>query len=102
MQTLLSNLADILTVDRNAAGGDIDAIFGVAFNENLNNTIIVTVIATGFEEGMMEEQKVVSSTPRVETAQPKPFTVEAPKQATQTVETPAPSGLDTDFFSRRH
>jgi cell division protein FtsZ len=87
---------------RNAAGGDIDAIFGVAFNENLNNTIIVTVIATGFEEGMMEEQKVVSSTPRVETAQPKPFTVEAPKQATQTVETPAPSGLDTDFFSRRH
>ena len=35
---------------RTAAGGDIDCIFGVAFNENLNSTIIVTVIATGFEQ----------------------------------------------------
>lgn len=34
---------------RAAAGGNIDTIFGVAFNENLGSRIIVTVIATGFD-----------------------------------------------------
>ncbi|MBQ3375465.1 MAG: cell division protein FtsZ [Erysipelotrichaceae bacterium] len=46
---------------RTAAGGDIDAIFGVAFNENLNSTIIVTVIATGFEQTDREEPLKVST-----------------------------------------
>ena len=46
---------------RTAAGGDIDAIFGVAFNENLNSTIIVTVIATGFEQTDREEPLKVSN-----------------------------------------
>ncbi|NLC34726.1 MAG: cell division protein FtsZ [Erysipelothrix sp.] len=32
-----------------AAGGDIDIIFGVAMNESLDDAIIVTVIATGFD-----------------------------------------------------
>ena len=44
---------------RTAAGGDIDCIFGVAFNENLNSTIIVTVIATGFEK--TDEENVDST-----------------------------------------
>ncbi len=47
------------------AGGDIDAIFGVAFNENLNNTIIVTVIATGFEENVIDET-TLEANPRQE------------------------------------
>ena len=34
---------------RNAAGNDIDIIFGVAINEKINESIIVTVIATGFD-----------------------------------------------------
>ena len=34
---------------REAAGNDIDIIFGVAINESLGDSIIVTVIATGFE-----------------------------------------------------
>ena len=34
---------------REAAGNDIDIIFGVAVNESLGESIIVTVIATGFE-----------------------------------------------------
>ena len=32
------------------AGHDIDIIYGVAINENLGDSIIVTVIATGFED----------------------------------------------------
>ena len=34
---------------RDAAGNDIDIIFGVAINEKLGDAIIVSVIATGFE-----------------------------------------------------
>lgn len=35
---------------KEAAGGDIDTIFGVAINPALQDKIIVTVIATGFED----------------------------------------------------
>lgn len=35
---------------RQASGFDIDIIFGVAVNENLGDAIIVTVVATGFDE----------------------------------------------------
>ncbi|WP_323615468.1 cell division protein FtsZ [Erysipelothrix rhusiopathiae] len=34
---------------RDAIGNDIDIIFGVAINENIGDSIIVTVIATGFD-----------------------------------------------------
>ena len=34
---------------KEAAGNDIDIIYGVAINESLGEAIIVTVIATGFE-----------------------------------------------------
>lgn len=34
---------------RDAAGGDVDIIFGVAINEDVGDSIIVTVIATGFD-----------------------------------------------------
>ena len=34
---------------REAAGNDIDIIYGVAVNESLGESIIVTVIATGFD-----------------------------------------------------
>jgi len=40
---------------RTAAGGDVDTIFGVAFNEGLGSRIIVTVIATGFDKGVKPE-----------------------------------------------
>lgn len=35
---------------RDAAGNDVNIIFGVAVNENLNDEMIVTVIATSFDE----------------------------------------------------
>lgn len=50
---------DSLTIDdaqkaidyiKSIAGGDMDIIFGVAYNDTLKDSIIVTVIATGFEE----------------------------------------------------
>ena len=37
-------------VVRSAAGNDINTIFGSVINENLNDEVIVTVIATGFDK----------------------------------------------------
>ena len=46
---------------REAAGNDIDAIFGVAINEKLGDSIIVTVIATGFDKEEEEEEEEIVS-----------------------------------------
>jgi len=41
---------DAVQFIKDAAGGDIDTIFGIAINPALQDRIIVTVIATGFDE----------------------------------------------------
>ena len=62
---------------KEAAGGDIDTIFGVAINPALQDRIIVTVIATGFEE------QVVAVTKKVETSETKVETFDfTPKTTT--------------------
>ena len=43
---------------RDAAGNDIDIIFGVMLNENIGDSIIVTVIATGFDQENVKKGKV--------------------------------------------
>ena len=49
-------------VVRGAANTDINTIFGSVINENLNDEVIVTVIATGFDKNKKEEEK--ESSPR--------------------------------------
>ena len=41
---------DAAEVVRQSANTDINIIFGAVINEDLNDEVIVTVIATGFEE----------------------------------------------------
>ncbi len=57
---------------REAAGNDIDIIFGVAINDKIGDSIIVSVIATGFDlpktEAAKEAEKVEEVKPVVETA----------------------------------
>ena len=53
----LFDAEDAMAFIREAAGNDIDAIYGVAINENLGDSIIVTVIATGFEEKEEKAEK---------------------------------------------
>ena len=55
---------DAAEIVRQSANTDINIIFGAVINENLNDEVIVTVIATGFEEendiddyGMRAEEK---------------------------------------------
>ena len=39
---------------RESAGNDVNIIFGIAINENLGDEIIVTVIATGFDDSALQ------------------------------------------------
>lgn len=50
---------DAAEVVRQSANNDINIIFGAVINENLNDEVIVTVIATGFED----EEKAKSEAP---------------------------------------
>ena len=43
-------------VVRSAAGNDINTIFGSVINENLNDEVIVTVIATGFDKSKKQQE----------------------------------------------
>lgn len=53
---------DAVEFIREAAGGEIDIVFGIAINEKIGDAIIVTVIATGFD------------IPKQRTIEPKPST----------------------------
>ena len=46
---------DAAEVVRNAANTDINTIFGAVINENLNDEVIVTVIATGFDDNNTDD-----------------------------------------------
>ena len=47
-------------VVRAASNTDINTIFGSVINENLNDEVIVTVIATGFDKGKKKEMPIAS------------------------------------------
>ena len=55
-------------VVRSAAGNDINTIFGSVINENLNDEVIVTVIATGFDKS--KKQQEIHQEPQFTNPQP--------------------------------
>ena len=55
---------DAAEVVRNAANTDINTIFGAVINENLTDEVIVTVIATGFDDGREETMELSGDLPR--------------------------------------
>lgn len=93
----LFDAEDAMALVREAAGNDIDAIFGVAINEKLGDSIIVTVIATGFDQEEEEEdaaaftQPVTRSASRTQNEEPARY---------QEVEDDDREGIPS-FFSRR-
>ena len=56
----LFEVEEAAEVIRTSAKTDMNTIFGAVINENLNDEIIVTVIATGFKEEEEEEEETVS------------------------------------------
>lgn len=71
----LFEVEDAAEVIRAAADTDINTIFGAVINENLNDEIIVTVIATGFEEEGEGSVSGAILSPRIE----RPKEVEEPE-----------------------
>lgn len=57
----LFEVEEAVDVIRNSANTDINTIFGAVINENLNDEIIVTVIATGFDDDKKEIEKTIPS-----------------------------------------
>ena len=53
----LFDAQNAVSVIQDAAGGDVDCIFGIAINEQLGDAIIVTVIATGLIRELVNWQK---------------------------------------------
>ena len=67
-------------VVRAASNTDINTIFGSVINENLNDEVIVTVIATGFDKAEREEEKeipVVTATPAATNRRSAPRQIES-------------------------
>ena len=97
----LFDAQNAVAVIQDAAGGDVDCIFGIAINEQLGDAIIVTVIATGFEEPKKVSKKR-SESKRKESLFTKP-SVQAPATAGVVTSVEETNGDDTipNFFFNR-
>lgn len=60
----LFEIEDAVETIREAANSDINIIFGAIKNENLSDEVIVTVIATGFDEETSEEALFSNEVPK--------------------------------------
>ena len=79
----LFEVEEAAEVIRSSANTDINTIFGAVINENLNDEIIVTVIATGFEdnkEPLYHSYQASNNTAKVES--PKDVVQQAPSRET--------------------
>ena len=86
----LYDAQNAVAVIQDAAGGDVDCIFGIALNEQLGDAVIVTVIATGFEEQTQKPRKKRSDNPQVQLAQSTQALFTQP-----TIQTPVNPGVVT-------
>ncbi|MCM1444319.1 MAG: cell division protein FtsZ [Candidatus Amulumruptor caecigallinarius] len=68
----LFEVEEAVEIVRTSANTDINTIFGAVINENLNDEIIVTVIATGFDEN--KEPVYQAYEPKVEAKEEMPDT----------------------------
>ena len=97
----LFEVEEAAEVIRSSANTDINTIFGAVINENLNDEIIVTVIATGFEDNKEPLYHTYSSGNNVkveapkENIQPKP-TREATRQTIPAFDTNVNDDNDDD------
>lgn len=98
----LFDAQNAVAVIQDAAGGEVDCIFGIAINEQLGDAIIVTVIATGFEEPKPVTKKRSDNTARQESLYTQP-TVKTPVNAgvvTSVEETSQDDQIPNFFFNR--
>jgi cell division protein FtsZ len=91
-----------VAVIQDAAGGDVDCIFGIAINEQLGDSIIVTVIATGFDETPEKPKKAANKKEAGQTLFTKPSIQTAHSGVSTSVEEPAKQDdqIPNFFFNR--
>lgn len=100
----LFDAEDAMALVREAAGNDIDAIFGVAINESLGDAVIVTVIATGFDDE--EDENVLDKAFTYASAKPAKPETKTSEPETRTSSTSFGNDSSDDegipsFFTRR-
>ncbi|MBF0578455.1 cell division protein FtsZ [Erysipelotrichaceae bacterium RD49] len=91
----LYDAQNAVAVIQDAAGGDLDNIFGIAINEQLGDAIIVTVIATGFEDDQPTAKKASKAAPKKTTAENRTTTANPGLFTQPKVSAPRPSGVST-------
>lgn len=100
----LYDAQNAVAVIQDAAGGDVDCIFGIAVNEQLGDAIIVTVIATGFEENNQPKKAAKSPVKKTENkqlyTQPKVSTQRPSGVSTTVSEDDSDEAIPNFFFSR--
>ena len=97
LEAQITGAQSAVAVIQDAAGGEIDTIFGIAINEQLGDAIIVTVIATGFEQNSEPQETVVKSAPRTSATVVKPQPA-AHSEATE--EDDLDKSIPSFFFNR--
>ncbi|AKX33906.1 cell division protein FtsZ [Spiroplasma litorale] len=75
----LNDAYDAVDIVQQASGEDVNFIFGIAINEHLGDELIVTVIATGFDEGY-EPIEAPRSAPKTSSRQSSPNVSSKQKQ----------------------
>ncbi|AGR42336.1 cell division protein FtsZ [Spiroplasma diminutum] len=62
----LNDAYDAVDIVQQASGEDVNIIFGIAINEHLDDDLIVTVIATGFDDDYVSPNISSQQTPNVQ------------------------------------
>ena len=102
--TLMDSNEAVRVIEDYAGNEDINIIFGVAVNDNLDDEMVVTVIATGFDLPELDENKpaeeVVESIPATEVVEPVDTVASKTVESTdysQGIEVETESGQDLEI-----
>lgn len=100
--TTLFDADDAEAVISEACGGEIDTIYGIAINHDLGDAVIVTVIATGFDQRVPEPTFTqVNREPQMTTITPKPQTAPTTAQVKGNIEKSEPD-IFPKFFTNKN
>lgn len=96
----LYEINDAVTAIQNAANAEINIIHGAAINTDLEDEIVVTVIATGFDHTKVRntDLKSLKATPILEVTKPEPF---IPSRETNAPEPKENEEIEVPQFFRR-
>ncbi|KAJ3615930.1 hypothetical protein Zmor_012184 [Zophobas morio] len=96
----LNDAHDAVDIIQQAVGEEIEVIFGVAINEHLDDEMIVTIIATGFDNQYEMDRQSVVAEKQTQQAAPSQTSFESTFADEDEIEDEEPSGLRTAYEKR--